>query len=71
MIQGHLFFSILALVVMEELLRKLDLRPEWDEIRSDLDALHGSEVEHKGKRYLLRSSLPGVSGRILLDSARI
>ncbi len=40
-------------------------KAEWDEIRQDIDALYEVEIEHKVERYLLRSSLQGMCGKIL------
>ena len=64
-IKGHVFCSFLALVVMKELLKTVGAGVSWDVIRQDLDALCETEVELDGKRYLLRSPLPGVSGKVL------
>jgi hypothetical protein len=64
-IKGHVFCSFLALVVMKELIRRLDFKAEWDEIRQDLDSLYEVEVIDGGKKYLLRSPLQGVSGKVL------
>lgn len=43
-IKGHVFCNFLALVVMKELIRRLDFKEEWDEIRQDLDSLYEVEV---------------------------
>ena len=64
-IKGHVFCSFLALVVMKELIRRLDVKAEWDEIRQDIDAFYEVEVMHEGKKYLLRSPLQGVCGKVL------
>ncbi len=64
-IKGHVFCSFLALVLMKELIRRLDSHIEWDEIRQDIDALYEVEVMHEGKKYLLRSPLQGVCGKVL------
>lgn len=64
-IKGHVFSSFLALVVMKELMSRIDAKPDWYEIRRDLDALYEVKVMHEGKNYLLRSPLQGVSGKIL------
>ena len=67
-IRGHVFCSFLALVLMDELKRRLasqGLKLEWDVIRQDLQALDQAEVREGNQRYLLRSPLQGVAGKIL------
>lgn len=64
-IKGHVFSSFLALVIMKELMSRIDAKADWDEIRRDLDALYEVKVAHGGKSYLLRSPLQGVCGKIL------
>jgi len=64
-IKGHVFCSFLALVVMKELIRRVDFKAEWDEMRQDIDALYEVEIKHEGKRYLLRSPLQGMCGKVL------
>ena len=67
-IRGHVFCSFLALVLADELKRRLasqGLKPEWDVIRQDLQALDQAEVREGDQWYLLRSPLQGVAGKIL------
>jgi transposase len=64
-IKGHVFCSFLALVVMKELIRRLDVKAEWDEMRQDLESFYEVEVTDGGKKYILRSPLQGVCGKIL------
>ncbi len=67
-IRGHVFCSFLALVLMDELKRRLaaqGLKLEWDVIRQDLRALEQVEVRQGDQRYLLRSPLQGVAGKVL------
>lgn len=64
-IEGHVFCSFLALVVMKELMQSVGPDASWDAIRQDLDALYETEVEHEGNCYRLRSPLQGVSGKVL------
>jgi len=45
---------------MKELIERVDIKVEWEDIRQDIDALYEVEVMHEGKRYLLRSPLQGV-----------
>jgi transposase len=67
-IRGHVFCSFLALVLRKELQDRLRTRGdgdvEWADIIRDLDALTVTEVEHHGKRFLLRSEARGVCGRV-------
>ncbi len=67
-IRGHVFCSFLALVLVDELKRRLasqGLNLEWDVIRQDLQALDQVEVREGGQRFLLRSPLQGVAGKVL------
>jgi len=67
-IRGHVFCSFLALVLVDELKRRLEsqgLKPEWDVIRQDLQALDQAEVREGDQWYLLRSPLQGVAGKVL------
>ena len=68
MITGHLFTSFLALVLMHELTERLKRKGwklEWADILRDLTALGEVEMRHQGKRYLLRTPLKGVCGKVL------
>ncbi len=63
-IRGHVFCSFLALVLVDELKRRLSsrgLKLEWDLIRQDLEALDQTEVREGKQIYLLRSLLQGVA----------
>jgi len=64
-IKGHVFCSFLALVVMKELMRRVNFKVEWDEMRQDIDSLYEVEIEHEGKKYILRGPLQGVCGKVL------
>lgn len=67
-IRGHVFCSFLALVLVDELKRRLasqGLKLEWEVIRQDLEALDQAEVREGDQRYLLRSPLQGVAGKVL------
>jgi len=67
-ITGHLFTSFLALVLMHELTKRLKRKGwklEWADILRDLETLEEVEVRHQGKRYLLRTPLKGVCGKVL------
>jgi len=66
-IQGHVFCSFLALVLLDELQRRLAQRgveAEWADIRRDLLALAEVEVRDGNHRYLLRTALQGAAGKI-------
>ena len=59
-IRGHVFCSFLALLLRKELQDRLEAQGdklEWAELLRDLEALQYTEVEHQGKRFLLRSDL--------------
>jgi hypothetical protein len=66
-IRGHVFCSFLALVLRQELQARLEERghaPEWADVIGDLDRLQMVEVEQDGKRFLLRSEVPGSCGQV-------
>jgi transposase len=66
-IRGHVFCSYLALVLRHELQTRLEARGqglEWAEVIQDLERVQYVEVEHTGKRFLLRSELQGTAGRV-------
>lgn len=67
-IRGHVFCSFLALVLVDELERRLAARGwelEWADIRRDLEALAEVEVREGEQWYLLRTALQGVAGKVL------
>lgn len=67
-IRGHVFCSFLALALMDELKRRLaarNLKPEWDVIRQDLQAITQTEVKDGDHRFVVRSSLQGIAGKVL------
>ncbi len=66
-IKGHVFCSFLALVLMKTLEDRLDKKGykyEWKDIIRDLNSLEKVEIEHEGKRFLMRNELKGICGRI-------
>ena len=66
-IRGHVFCSFLALVLRKELddrCRTMDFRPEWEEVRRDLDRLQEVEIAKDGKRLILRTPVTGTAGRL-------
>ncbi len=67
-IRGHVFCSFLALVLRKELETRLadaGCKPEWAEVLRDLDRLQEIEVDHDGKRFVLRTPATGVAGKLL------
>ena len=67
-IRGHVFCSVLALILLDELQHRLGAKGwslEWGNIRQDLAALQEVEVCSSGQWYLLRSALPGDAGKLL------
>ena len=67
-IKGHVFCSFLALVLFDELKRRLKKRGydlEWNDIRRDLQLLAEVEISGGEDTYLLRTPLKGVSGKVL------
>jgi transposase len=66
-IRGHVFCSFLALVLRYELQSRLKARGrklEWADVIRDLERVQQVEVEHQGRRFLLRSQLSGTAGRV-------
>jgi hypothetical protein len=66
-IRGHVFCSFLALVLRHELQSRLEARGqelEWAEVIQDLERVQYVEVEHTGKRFLMRSELQGTAGQV-------
>jgi len=64
---GHVFCSFLALVLLDELQRRVADRGwnfEWADMRRDLLALAEVEVRDGDQWYLLRTALQGVAGKI-------
>jgi hypothetical protein len=66
-IRGHVFCSFLALVLrkhLEERLHAARLKPEWRELLADLDRLQEIEAEQDGKRFIMRTPVTGVAGKV-------
>jgi hypothetical protein len=67
-IKGHVFCSFLALVLLDELKRRLSQRCwqlEWADIRQDLAALMDIEARQGDDWYYLRTALQRVAGKAL------
>jgi len=61
-IRGHVFCSFLALMLMKELLSRLEVKGksfEWNDIKRDLRALREIEIAMNGESYYLRTELRG------------
>jgi len=75
-IRGHVFCSLLAPVLMDELRRRLEARRwklEWDVVRQDLEALAEVEVREGEQWYLLRKETitPKLAAGVILSVAGI
>lgn len=68
-IRGHVFCSLLAMVLRKELQDRLQARGHfdigWDQLIADLDRLDQTEIDKDGDRYILRSELVGAAGKVL------
>ena len=64
---GHVFCSFLALVLRDELFRRMDnagVSAEWNDILRDLNALTETTITYNGKSFAVRSNAVGVAGKI-------
>ena len=64
---GHVFCSFLALVLRDELYRRMDnagVRADWGDILRDLNALSETTIAYNGKSFAVRSNAVGVAGKI-------
>lgn len=67
-IRGHVFCSFLALVLLKELLARMQTRgwdAEWAALREDLDNLEEITVANAGRTFVMRSQTRGEAGRAL------
>lgn len=67
-IRGHVFCSFLALVLLKELLGRLEARGwrvEWERLKTDLEALEEITLTSAGKRFVVRSQTRGDAGKAL------
>jgi transposase len=67
-IRGHVFCSFLALMLMKELLSRLEANGktfEWEDIKRDLTALRNVEIAMDKDRYHLRTELRGCCFEVL------
>ncbi len=66
-IRGHVFCSFLALVLRQELQRRLTAKGstlEWADIVRDLNHLHETTIEIDGHAYIIRSETKGTIGKV-------
>jgi transposase len=66
-IRGHVFCSFLALVLRQELERRLTRKGwklEWADVVRDLQQLHETTIEIEGHRYIVRSETKGTVGKV-------
>lgn len=67
-IRGHVFVSFLALVLVDEMKRRLGTRGcalEWNDIKHDLAALSEVGVRQGDQTFLLRTPLQGMAGKVI------
>lgn len=67
-IRGHAFVSFLALVLVDEMKRRLGAKGcavEWNDIKHDLTSLTQVQVRQGDQTYLLRTPLRGSAGKLL------
>jgi transposase len=66
-IRGHVFCSFLALVLRQELERRLEAQGatvEWADIIRDLDHLQATTITVDEKAYVIRSQIKGTLGKV-------
>jgi transposase len=66
-IRGHVFCSFLALVLVKELVDRLEAKGhhlEWGDIVRDLNQLEEVDINQDGKRFRLRSQAKGTCGKV-------
>jgi hypothetical protein len=71
-IRGHVFCSFLALVLKKALEDRIAVARSgsWPEIIADLDSLTETEIEHDGKRFVVRSA-PRSAASLALRAAGV
>jgi hypothetical protein len=66
-IRGHVFCSFLALVLRQEIQRRLAAKAwtvEWEHVVRDLDALHETTITLDERRYVVRSQAKRTAGKV-------
>ena len=72
-IRGHVFCSFLALVLkkaLDDRIAAVGRAGSWPEIIADLDSLTETEIEHDGKRFVVRSA-PRPAASLALRAAGV
>jgi transposase len=72
-IRGHVFCSFLALVLkkaLEDRIAALARSGSWPQIIADLDSLTETEIEHDGKRFVVRCA-PRAAASLALRAAGV
>ena len=67
-IRGHVFCSFLALMLLKELLERIERRGwevEWARLRDDLDALEEITIRTAGRSFVIRSATEGAAGKAI------
>ncbi len=67
-IRGHVFCSFLALMLLKELLGRIERRGwevEWERLRDDLDAMEEITIHTAGRSFVVRSATEGVAGKAI------
>ena len=67
-IRGHVFCSLLALVLRKRLMDRLEVRGhdmEWAHIVQDVNEMLEVTVEHGGKRFTIRAEPKGVAVKVM------
>jgi len=67
-IRGHVFCSFLALMLLKELLGRIERRGwevEWERLRDDLDALEEITIHTAGRSLVVRSATEGTAGKAI------
>src|SRR5574340_301875 len=67
-IRGHVFCSFLALMLLKELLGRIERRGwevEWERLRNDLDALEEITIQTAGRSFVVRSVTEGAAGKAI------
>ena len=70
-IRGHVFCSFLALMLLKELLGRIERRGwevEWARLRDDLDALEEITIHTAGRSFVVRSATEGAAGKAIQAS---
>ena len=67
-IRGHVFCSFLALMLLKELLGRIERHGwevEWERLRDDLEALEEMTIHTAGRSFVVRSAPEGMAGKAI------